>query len=112
AEGIPVAVGHDAANLGAADLVVVTAAAPETNPEVAAARARGIPVVKRAALLGRLCDERVCVAVAGTHGKSTTSGMLALALLQAGEDPSFAVGAVLTEIGTNARPGAGPLFVA
>lgn len=112
AEGFPVTVGHDPANLGDPDLVVVTAAAPESNPEVAAARARGIPIIKRAALLGRLCDERVCLAVAGTHGKSTTSGMLALALVHAGEDPSFAVGAVLKELGTNARPGAGPLFVA
>src|SRR5690606_41184888 len=77
AEGFPVTVGHDPANLGDPDLVVVTAAAPESNPEVAAARARGIPIIKRAALLGRLCDERVCLAVAGTHGKSTTSGMLA-----------------------------------
>ncbi|MDI3339178.1 MAG: UDP-N-acetylmuramate--L-alanine ligase [Sphaerobacter sp.] len=111
AEGVPVTIGHDAANLGAPDLVVVTAAAPETNPEVAAARARGIPVLKRAALLGQLCDERVCLAVAGTHGKSTTSGMLALALLHAGEDPSFAVGAVLKEVGTNAQPGHGPHFV-
>lgn len=111
-EGFAVAIGHDAAAIGNADLVVMTAAARESNPEVVAARLRGIPVIKRAALLGLLCDERECLAVAGTHGKSTTSGMLALALERAGEDPSFAVGAVVSQLGTNARPGSGRVFVA
>lgn len=115
AEGFNVTIGHEAANLtcgGRPDLVVMTAAAREENPEVAAARALGIPVIKRAALLGLLCDERTCVAVAGTHGKSTTSGMLALALSRAGQDPSFAVGAEVRQLGTNARPGTGPVFIA
>lgn len=107
-----VAIGQDAANLGAPQLVVATAAARDANPELLAARERGIPVLKRATVLGLLCDERICIAVAGTHGKSTTSGMLALALSRAGEDPSFAVGAVVTQLGTNARPGHGPVFVA
>ncbi|HET9014206.1 MAG TPA: UDP-N-acetylmuramate--L-alanine ligase [Thermomicrobiaceae bacterium] len=111
-EGFLVAIGHDPMNLGAPQLVVATAAARSENPELAAARSRGLPVVKRAVLLGRLCDERDCIAVAGTHGKSTTCGMLALALVRAGLDPSFAVGAVVSQLGTNARPGQGAIFVA
>lgn len=111
-EGIAVAIGHAPEQIGDAALVVRTAAAGETNPEVAAALERDIPVIKRAQLLGLLCAERVCVAVAGTHGKSTTSGMLAQALTVAGEDPSFAIGAVVNDLGTNARPGTGPAFIA
>jgi UDP-N-acetylmuramate--alanine ligase len=112
AEGIPVHVGHDAENVGSADLVIITAAAPTSNPELVSARERGIPVVKRAAVLGLLCRSRLCIAVAGTHGKSTTSGMLAFSLDRAGLAPSFAVGADVTQLGTNARSGDGPYFVA
>lgn len=111
AEGILVAVGHDAANVGDADLVVVTAALRPDNPELVEAERRGIRVVKRAALLGLLANPAVCLAVAGSHGKSTTSGMAALALDRAGLDPSFAVGATVRELGTNARLGDGPHFV-
>jgi UDP-N-acetylmuramate--alanine ligase len=111
AEGIPVAIGHTAAHIAGADLVVTTAAASSTNPELAAAAAQGIPVVKRAALLGLLANDAACLAVAGTHGKSTTSGMSALALERAGLDPSFAVGATVRELGTNARLGGGAHFV-
>lgn len=111
AEGIPVAVGHDAANIGNADLVVVTAALRPDNPELVEAGRRGIPVVKRAALLGLLANPAICLAVAGSHGKSTTSGMAALALDRAGLDPSFAVGATVREVGANARLGSGPHFV-
>lgn len=110
-EGIPVAIGHDAANVGAADLVVMTAALRPDNPELVAAGRRGIPVVKRAALLGLLANPSICLAVAGSHGKSTTSGMATLALAHAGLDPSFAVGATVRELGTNARVGSGPHFV-
>lgn len=110
-EGITVVIGHDAANVSGADLVVITAAVPDDNPEVVRARMRGIPVVKRAALLGLLANPEQCLAVAGSHGKSTTSGMAALALERAGLDPSFAVGATVRELGTNGRLGGGPHFV-
>lgn len=113
AEGIAAYTGHAAEQLGTPALVITTRAAirPD-NPELLAAQERGIPIVKRGAVLGLLCNERVCVAVAGTHGKSTTCGMLALALERAGEAPSFAVGAVVRQLGSNARLGAGPIFVA
>jgi len=112
AEGIEVAIGHTAAGWAtAADLVVMTAAVREENPEVAAARAAGRPVVKRAALLGALANARTGVAVAGSHSKSTTSGMIATALLALGEKPSYAVGATLAATGTNAAPGGGSAFV-
>jgi UDP-N-acetylmuramate--alanine ligase len=109
--GIAVQVGHDAALVAEADYVVATAAARDDNPELVAARAGGLPVVKRAALLAALANESCCLAVAGTHGKSTTSGMAALALERAGYAPSFAVGATVRELGANARLGAGPQFV-
>lgn len=112
AEGIAVRVGHTMLDeAAAADLVVMTAAVRESNPEVAAAMAAGRPVLKRAALLGALMNARDGLAVAGSHGKSTTSGMLATALLALGEDPSYAVGATLAATGDNAAPGRGPLFV-
>jgi UDP-N-acetylmuramate--alanine ligase len=111
AEGIQVAIGHDAANVAGADLVVMTAAVRAENPEVVAAQAAGMPVVKRAALLGLLANAAECIAVAGSHGKSTTSGMATLALERAGKSPSFAVGATVRELGTNARLGDGPHFV-
>ncbi|CAA9546348.1 MAG: UDP-N-acetylmuramate--L-alanine ligase [uncultured Thermomicrobiales bacterium] len=111
-EGIAVAVGHaDTARAGAADLLVVTAAVRGENPEVQAAEAAGIPIVKRAALLGLLADVRHGVAVAGSHGKSTTSGMLVAALRALGADPSYAVGATVSATGTNAAPGTGAAMV-
>jgi UDP-N-acetylmuramate--alanine ligase len=111
-EGIPVQVGHDdAANAKQAALVVATAALRDTNPEIHAARQRGIPIIKRAELLGMLAHGRTCVAVAGSHGKSTTSGMLVSALGEVGRDPSYAVGAVVASTGTNAAPGDGEAMV-
>lgn len=109
--GISVQIGHQAAHVAGADLVVATAAARDTNPEIAAARVTGIPLLKRAALLGMLANPRQCLAVAGSHGKSTTSGMATLALEQAGVDPAFAIGATVRELGQNARDGSGPHFV-
>ena len=112
AEGIPVTIGHgDGTAAAAADLVVITAAVRGENPEVAAAVAAGVPVVKRAALLGALAASRRSVCVAGSHGKSTTSGMLVAALRDLGADPTYAIGAVLAATGTNAAPGAGAEFV-
>src|SRR5688572_24308376 len=90
AEGFAIVIGHDAANIGSPDLVITTAAAQPSNPELLAAQTAGVPVVKRAAVLGLLCNTLDCIAVAGSHGKSTTSGLLAFALERAGEKPSFA----------------------
>lgn len=111
-EGIDVRIGHAAGHVAGADLVVTTAAAPPTNPELVAATEAGIPIVKRAALLGLISRDSISLAVAGSHGKSTTSGMAAVALDAAGFAPSFAVGAVVPQLGTNARAGSGDYFVA
>jgi UDP-N-acetylmuramate--alanine ligase len=94
-----------------AEVVVVSSAVAASNVEVQAARAAGIPVLKRPEFLGRMMDGRVGVAVAGTHGKTTTTAMIASVLLQAGRDPTFVVGGVIAGLGTNARAGEGPLFV-
>jgi UDP-N-acetylmuramate--alanine ligase len=109
-EGIPVTIGHHDAS-AAADLVVMTAAVREDNPEVLAARRAGVPVVKRAELLGLLANARRCIAVAGSHGKSTTSGMLVSAMNALGMEPSYAVGAVVASTGSNAAPGKGSFMV-
>jgi UDP-N-acetylmuramate--alanine ligase len=112
AEGIPVALGHeDTAQAANADLVVATAALRQTNPELLAARNANVPIVKRAELLGLLMNSKVGVAVAGSHGKSSTSGMLVTAMHALGRDPSYAVGAVVQSTGTNAAPGTGPEMI-
>lgn len=111
ARGAQVAIGHRAENVVGADLVVVSSAIPQGNPEIAEARARRIPVVKRAELLGRMMRDRRGVAVAGTHGKTTTTGMIAQILLEAGQDPTFIVGGVIGSLGTNARAGSGPFVI-
>ncbi|MCA9863728.1 MAG: UDP-N-acetylmuramate--L-alanine ligase [Thermomicrobiales bacterium] len=114
AEGMAVGVGHTMiAEAASADLVVATAAVRPDNPELRAARDAGRNVVKRAALLGALADARRGVAVAGSHGKSTTSGMLVWALRALGADPTFAIGAVLEgpQGATNAAPGVGAEMV-
>ncbi len=109
--GVSISIGHDETNVHGADLVVTTAAAKESNPELAEARRLNIPVIKRAKLLGELASQRICIAVAGSHGKSTTSGMMTVALRAIGRQPSFAVGAMIPQLGTNAAPGDGPHFV-
>lgn len=99
--GVTIQRGHDATELAArADFVVITAAVRD-NPELEAARGAGTPVVKRAALLGMLAAQKTCIAVAGSHGKSTTSGMIATALLELGAEPSYFVGAVVAASGSN-----------
>jgi UDP-N-acetylmuramate--alanine ligase len=110
--GAKVYVGHDAANLGAADTVVVSTAIQESNPELVEARLRGLRILPRAAALASVMAGRRGIAVAGTHGKTTTTSMLARALQHCGEDPSFAIGADLNEPGSNAHDGGGELFVA
>src|SRR5436309_2565879 len=92
ARGATIFVGHDAAQVSGADALVVTSAAPPGHPEIAAARARGIPVLKRADLWREWSRQRDVVAVAGTHGKTTTTAMIALALTRAGLNPGFLAG--------------------
>jgi len=111
-EGVPVAVGHDAANLpGDLDAVAVSTAIPVTNPERQAAVDRGFPVLRRAEILAAIAATRRTVAVAGTHGKTTTSSMLALVLRAAGLQPSFIIGGDVTDLGTGAAWDDGELFV-
>jgi UDP-N-acetylmuramate--alanine ligase len=111
AMGVPVTIGHDAANLGDPEIVVVSTAIPESNPELAEARRRRLQVWPRARMLAELAGERLTVAVAGTHGKTSTSSMAAAAFLEAGEDPTFLIGGELTGLGTNARGGSGRHYV-
>jgi UDP-N-acetylmuramate--alanine ligase len=110
-EGILVHIGHRAEHVAGADLVVISSAIPKDNPEVVEARKRGLPVVKREQLLSALTEGKITIAVAGTHGKTTTSAMIAWILTEAGLDPTFIVGGVLQNLGTNARAGSGPHFV-
>jgi UDP-N-acetylmuramate--alanine ligase len=109
--GVRVHIGHHADHLGDADLVAVSTAIPKQNPEVVAANERGVPVVRRAEILAAIASTRRCVAVSGTHGKTTTSSMLALALVQGGLAPSFIIGGELNEIGGGAVWDDGELFV-
>lgn len=109
--GIPVAIGHDAANLGDPEVVVVSSAIPETNPELSEARRRGIAVWPRAKMLARLAGDRHTVAVAGTHGKTTTSSMIATLLSGMGLDPTYLIGGEVCAYGTNAACGAGEYYV-
>ena len=102
AVGVPVTVGHAADNVGDAELVAVSTAIPASNVEIAAARERGIPVLRRAEVLAAVVATRRGVGVAGTHGKTTTSSMLALVLVEAGLRPSFLIGGQVNEIGTGA----------
>ncbi|CAN5572114.1 UDP-N-acetylmuramate--L-alanine ligase [soil metagenome] len=111
AEGIDVRIGHAAEHVDGVEVVITTAAAGPDNAELVAARALRIPVVKRAAVLGALAKPYRTLAVAGSHGKSTTSGMAAVALDAAGYQPGFAVGAVVPEFVTNARDSGGDFFV-
>jgi UDP-N-acetylmuramate--alanine ligase len=109
--GAEVHVGHDAGHVDGADVVVVSTAIRETNPELAAARAAGIPVQRRAEALAELLTGYRAVAVAGTHGKTSTTSMLTVAAQHCGVDPSFAIGGDLNEAGSNAHHGSGDLFV-
>lgn len=109
--GATVAIGHDAANVGDADTVVVTGALWQDNPEYVYALEHGIPVLHRSQALAWLTRGTRLVAVAGAHGKSTTTGMLATALIELGADPSFVNGAVVEGLETSARHGDGDLFV-
>lgn len=109
--GIRTFEGHRAEQVGDAEWVVVSSAVPEDNPEIRAAREAGIPVVKRHLLLGRMLAGAYGIAVAGTHGKTTTSAMLAVMLDALGLSPTFIVGGMVPQLGANARAGTGPHFV-
>ncbi len=110
AEGMTIYAGHRADQVAGAEVVVMSSAVAEDNPEVVEARRRGVPVVKRDQFLADLTAGKMTIAVAGTHGKTTTSAMIAWILVQAGLDPTFITGGVLNNLGTNARAGHG-LFV-
>jgi UDP-N-acetylmuramate--alanine ligase len=110
--GATVHVGHVAGQVAGADTVVVSSAVRETNPELAAARAAGLRILHRSQALAAVMAGRRSFAVAGTHGKTTTTGMITVALQHCGADPSFAIGGELTESGANAHDGTGDTFVA
>jgi UDP-N-acetylmuramate--alanine ligase len=109
--GVKVAIGHDAANLGAAEFLAISSAVPAGNVEVVEARRRGIAVHRRAEVLGAISSLRRTIAVSGTHGKTTTSSMLALILVEAGLSPSFIIGGEINEIGSGAVWDAGEWLV-
>ena len=105
--GAKVSLGHKAQNINGADAVVVSSAVRGDNPEVVAARERRIPVVPRALMLAELMRLKQGVAIAGTHGKTTTTSLVASVLAEGGLDPTFVIGGRLNAAGTNARLGAG-----
>ncbi|MGD7731957.1 UDP-N-acetylmuramate--L-alanine ligase [Propionibacteriaceae bacterium G57] len=109
--GIPTFVGHAAEQVGDADTVVVSSAIRETNPELIEARRRGLRVLHRSAALAALMHGRVGISIAGTHGKTTTTGMTAVMLTAAGADPSYVIGSPLAASGTSAHLGKGEAFV-
>lgn len=110
--GARICIGHTAANIEGTDVVVVSTAINQKNPEVEAALAARIPVVRRAEMLAELMRFRHGIAVAGTHGKTTTTSLIASILAEAGQDPTFVIGGKLTQAGTNARLGESRYLVA
>jgi len=108
--GAVVYIGHHPRNLEGADWVVRSSAIAEDNPEIDGAKRAGIPVYKRADFLGHLMEDKIGIAIAGTHGKTTTTAMTAWVLSQLGQDPSFIVGGVVNNLGVNAHAGKGKTF--
>jgi len=109
--GASVFIGHHPRNVLGADWIVRSSAIGDDNPEVQMAQRAGIPVYKRADFLGQWMENKLGIAVAGTHGKTTTTAMIAWVLSELGRDPSFIVGGVMNNLGVNARAGKGNLFV-
>lgn len=110
--GIDIYLNHEPTNINGADVVVITSALSENNPELLAARTKGIPVVRRAEMLAELMRFGQGIAVAGTHGKTTTTSILASIMATAGQDPTFVIGGKLNSIGGNAKLGTGKYFIA
>ena len=111
ASGARLFLGHQPGNVGEADLVVRSSAVRDDNVEVRAALSKGIPVLKRAEFLGQILTGRQVIAVAGTHGKTSTTAMIAWMLTKMGHHPGFIVGSMITDLGVNARAGEDPVFV-
>ena len=109
--GATIAIGHDAANVGDADTLVVTGALWQDNPEYQLALSRGIPVLHRSQALAWLINRARLVAIAGAHGKTTSTGMIVTALRELGEDPSYVNGGVIANLERSASAGTGELFV-
>ena len=109
--GIRVAIGHDAAHIAGAQAVVTSTAVKGDNPEVIAARARRVPVVPRAVMLAELMRLKKGIAIAGTHGKTTTTSLVTSVLAAAGVDPTFVIGGRLASAGANSRLGSGEYIV-
>jgi len=110
-KGVKIAIGHAAENLDGAKVVVISSAIKSDNPELAAARAQRLPVVRRAEMLAELMRLKSCIAIAGTHGKTTTTSMVAALLDSGGFDPTVINGGIINAYGTNARLGAGDWMV-
>src|SRR6187397_292431 len=110
-KGVKVSIGHKAENLDGAEVLVVSSAIKRDNPELVAARAKRLPVVRRAEMLAELMRLKSCVAVAGTHGKTTTTSLVASMLDAGGLDPTVINGGIINAYGTNARLGAGDWMV-
>lgn len=111
AKGVNITIGHDAANVAGADTLVVTGAIAADNPEYLAARELGLPIVHRAMALAWLTERHRVIAVAGAHGKTTSTAMIITALRALGADPSFVNGGVIRSLGVSALPGTGDVFV-
>lgn len=111
AAGATIYQGHAADQIAGADVVVMSSAIPASNPEVTAAHTQNIPVLKRADLIGQLMNDNIGIAVAGSHGKTTTTGMIAQILMDADMDPTVIVGGNLPTLGSNGRFGEGDFFV-
>lgn len=111
AMGVKVTIGHAKENIAGADIVIRSSAIPPENIEIVTAIAKGIPVMKRSQFLGELTHGKKVIAVAGTHGKTTTSAMITWALTRLGQDPSYIVGSEVKNLKSNAHHGNGEYFV-
>lgn len=111
-KGMKIFIGHAEENIHGADIVVLSSAIPETNPEVVAAKKLKVPMLARAEMLAKVMDEQRGIAIAGTHGKTTTTSLTTTVLMEAGLDPTFFIGGTLHQSGSNARLGEGEYCVA